>query len=100
MQFNSNKHIAISWAIKQVTVASGFVYSDKFFGPFSALNNRNKIVTELEKKGVIAWSDTKEGAFLFKKNDRRLSIVKKNNVQIGMWIEGENVMLLPPLHAE
>jgi hypothetical protein len=91
----SNKSIAISWASKQVKSASGFVYSNAFFKPFSNTNTRKKIVEELKLQNVVVWTDTKDGAFLFKKGDSRLKIHTVGNQQGAIWCEGDNRMILP-----
>lgn len=98
----SNKSIAINWAQKQVQAASGFVYSDVFFKPFTNLDTRKKIVNELAKVNVVVWSDTKQGAFIFRKNDSRLNIVSDGTIQVGAWTEGADtdsprVMILPAI---
>lgn len=91
----SNKHIAINWAVQQTNKTNGFVYSDKFFEPFSNFDTRNKISKELLDRNVIAWTDTKDGAFLFRKNDSRLTVKSDGKTRVGMWIKNENVLLLP-----
>jgi len=91
----SNKHIAIKWATTQAKTAGSFVYSDQFFKPFTNLSTRRKIVQELAKQGVIAWTDTKEGAFLFRSGDARLTIESKDGVRVGAWCENGNIMVLP-----
>jgi|688.fasta_scaffold1436020_1 hypothetical protein len=97
----SNKHIAIKWATATVKTAPSFVYSDQFFKPFSNEITRRKISEELAKNGVVVWSDTKEGAFLFRASDTRLQIIKdaKANVKIGAYSDNGNVLMLPPIHA-
>jgi len=90
----SNKHIAISWAAKQVKAASGFVYSDKFFGPFNE-TMKAKIAAELLKFGVVAWSDTLQGAFLFKSSDKRLLRQSDGNYEAAIWCEGDKYLCLP-----
>lgn len=91
----SNKHIAINWAVQQTKKATGFIYSDKFFEPFSNIQTRNKIAKELLNKNVIAWTDNKTGAFLFRKDDTRLTIESDGNHKVGIWMEGEKILLLP-----
>lgn len=90
----SNKHIAINWGFKQAKVAESFVYSDQFFIPFTE-QTQIKITKELRQRGVIAWSDTKGGAFLFRVADPRLVTRADSNTEVGMWVDGDNVMLLP-----
>jgi len=92
----SNKHIAIKWATATVKTAPSFVYSDQFFTPFSNESTRRKITQELAKNGVLVWSDTKEGAFLFRANDPKLTIKQDANVKVGMYVD-ENVLMLPAL---
>ena len=92
----SNKHIAIKWATATVKTAPSFVYSDQFFKPFSNESTRRKITQELAKNGVLVWSDTKEGAFLFRANDPKLTIKQDANVKVGMYVD-ENVLMLPAL---
>lgn len=91
----SNKKIAVQWAIEQVNIATGFVYSDQFFRPFKSIDTYKMIIKELFNKNIIVWFDNKEGAFLFKKNDPRLHIQNEGNVQFGWWQEEENIFLLP-----
>ena len=91
----SNKHIAINLAVQQTKNTAGFVYSDKFFEPFSNFETRNKITSELLKRNVIAWTDTKNGAFLFRKDDSRLTVHSDGNNKVGIWIEDENILMLP-----
>ena len=93
----SNKKIAINWATKQVNSASGFVYSDQFFKPFINFDTRKKIINQLYENNVIAWSDTKDGAFLFKRNDARLHIESNDHIKAGAWIEDEIIILLPSM---
>ena len=93
----SNKKIAITWADKTTKKATGFVYSDRFFEPFTNPQTRSKIVNELLNRNVIVWSDTQEGAFLFKKGDARLKVVSDGNIKIGSWTENDNIMILPAL---
>ena len=95
----SNKKIAIKWAIEQVNSASGFVYSDQFFKPFTDIDARKNIINQLYTNNVIAWSDTKEGAFLFKKDDSRLHIESNGHLKAGAWIEGEKILLLPSMYV-
>lgn len=95
----SNKHIAIKWATATVKTAPSFVYSDQFFKPFSNEITRRKISDELAKNGVIVWSDTKEGAFLFRANDTRLQIVKDANVKSGVYSDNNNILMLPTIYA-
>lgn len=90
----SNKHIAINWAVKQVKAASGFVYSDQFFSPFSE-SMKKKIATELSKYGVLVWGDTKQGAFLFKCNDKRLLRNTNGTQEAAVWHETDKIMILP-----
>ena len=91
----SNKHIAIEWAAREIRRTPGFIYSDQFFQPFSNQQTRAKIVQELEKRGVYVCSDTKEGAFIFRKNDSRFRFIEAEGLRGGVWQEGENVMILP-----
>ena len=91
----SNKHIAIGWAKKQVNSASGFIYSDQFFRPFTNLGTRRKIVKVLFDNNVIAWTDTKDGAFLFRRGDPRLLINTCGDTQAGIWMEDDKMMILP-----
>lgn len=93
----SNKKIAIKWATEQVNLASGFVYSDQFFKPFTNFDTRKKIINQLYENNVIAWTDTKDGAFLFKRNDSRLRIESNGQIQAGVWMEDENILLLPSM---
>lgn len=93
----SNKHIAIKWATATVKQAPSFVYSDQFFKPFSNQITRRKITQELAKNGVVVWTDTKEGAFLFRASDTRLTIAKEADVKVGIYHDGENVMVLPAI---
>ena len=93
----SNKHIAIKWATATVKAAPSFVYSDQFFKPFSNQITRRKITQELAKNGVVVWTDTKEGAFLFRANDTRLTIAKDANTKIGVYADGESMMFLPAI---
>jgi hypothetical protein len=98
----SNKSIAINWAQKQVRATTGFVYSDAFFKPFTNLDTRKKITRDLAKVNVVVWSDTKDGAFIFRKSDSRLQIVSDGQVQVGAWTEGADtespkVMILPAI---
>lgn len=95
----SNKQIAINWATKQVNQATGFVYSDKFFIPFTNPHTRNKITNDLLSKNVVVWPDNFEGAFLFKKGDPRLKIHSNGTLKAGVWIENENILLLPQMNA-
>ena len=95
----SNKHIAINWAVKQTKNASGFVYSDKFFEPFTNINSRNKITKELLARNVIVWTDTKDGAFLFKQNDPRLIVETDGEIKVGIWMEEKKVLFLPPTYV-
>jgi hypothetical protein len=90
----SNKHIAINWAFKQAKAAESFVYSDQFFIPFTE-QTQIKITKELRQRGVIAWSDTKGGAFLFRAADKRLVTNADSKTEVGMWVHGGNVMMLP-----
>ena len=91
----SNKHIAINWAVIQTKKATGFVYSNKFFEPFTNVDTRNKITKELLARNVIVWTDTKDGAFLFKKGDSRLTVESDGKTKVGVWMEDENILLLP-----
>lgn len=91
----SNKHIAITWAVKQTNNTTGFVYSEKFFEPFTNFDTRNNITKELLVKNIIAWTDTRDGAFLFKKNDPRLTVESDGKIKVGVWMEDENILLLP-----
>jgi hypothetical protein len=98
----SNKSIAINWAQKQVRSARGFVYSDAFFKPFTNLDTRKKITRELAKVNVVVWSDTKDGAFIFRKSDSRLEIVSDGQIQVGVWTQGADtespqVIILPAM---
>jgi hypothetical protein len=93
----SNKHIAIKWATATVKTAPSFVYSNQFFKPFSNQITRRKITQELAKNGVVVWTDTKEGAFLFRANDPRLTIAKDATTKVGSYIDGETVMILPAM---
>ena len=93
----SNKKIAIKWATEQVNSASGFVYSDQFFKPFNNFDTRKKIINQLYENNVIAWSDTKDGAFLFKRNDARLHIESNGYIKAAAWIEEEKILLLPSM---
>lgn len=95
----SNKNIAIQWATKQIKKATGFVYSDQFFSPFTNPDTRNKIVQELLSKGVVVWSDLKGGAFLFKKGDSRLKTSTNGVIKVGAWIEGNQILILPEVAA-
>jgi len=95
----SNKHIAIKWATATLKTAPSFVYSDQFFKPFSNQITRRKITQELAKNGVVVWTDTKEGAFLFRANDKRLMIAKEADVKVAIYHDGENTMVLPALPA-
>ena len=95
----SNKNIAIQWATKQIKIATGFVYSDQFFMPFTNPDTRKKIVSELLTKNIVVWPDPINGAFLFKKDDPRLTIASDGVVKVGSWIEGENIMLLNQVAA-
>ena len=91
----SNKHIAISWAVQQTNKTTGFVYSDKFFEPFSNFDTRNKISKELLDRNVIVWTDTRDGAFLFRKDDSRLTVQSNGKIKVGIWMENENILMLP-----
>ena len=91
----SNKHIAINWAVQQTKKATGFVYSDKFFEPFTNLDTRNKITKELLARNIIAWTDTRDGAFLFRKDDSRLTVESDGKTKVGVWMEEENILMLP-----
>lgn len=93
----SNKNIAITWADKTTKQATGFVYSDRFFEPFTNPQTRSKIVNELLNRNVIVWSDNQTGAFLFKKGDSRLSIEFNGQYKVGVWSENGNLMLLPAI---
>ena len=100
----SNKSLAINWAQKQVRATTGFVYSDAFFKPFTNQDTRKKITRELAKVNVVVWSDTKDGAFIFRKSDSRLQIVSDGQIQVGAWTEGADtespkVMILPAIPA-
>jgi hypothetical protein len=90
----SNKHIAINWAITTVKNASGFVYSDQFFRPFTNQSTRKKIRQELEKRNILVWGLAKDGALLFRANDPRLKVHIENGYRVGTWTEGENIMIL------
>lgn len=91
----SNKQIAINWATQQVKRATGFVYSDQFFAPFSNQNTRAKIALELLSKNVLVWPDPQDGAFLFKKNDPRLTMETDGNIRVGYWMENDSILVLP-----
>jgi hypothetical protein len=91
----SNKHIAINWAVQQTKNTTGFVYSDKFFEPFTNFNTRNKITQELLARNVIAWTDTRDGVFLFNKGDSRLTVESDGKIKVGVWMEDENILVLP-----
>lgn len=93
----NNKQIAINWANKTVKGATGFVYSDSFFKPFNSQYTRNKIINELASKGVVVWSDTNGGAFLFKNGDTRLSINNNGQHKVGIWCENNNLLVLPAI---
>ena len=93
----SNKNIAINWAIKTVKKASGFVYSDQFFQPFSNPETRDKIEGELLANNIVVWSDQYGGAFLFNKNDPRLTISNHGQLKGAVWIDGDNVLVLPSM---
>ena len=97
--YMNNKKIAITWAIEQVNIATGFVYSDQFFRPFKSIDTHKMIIRELYKNNVIVWFDTKEGAFLFKRNDSRLRIESNGQIQVGLWMEDENILLLPSMYV-
>jgi len=98
----SNKDIAIKFAKEMLEESPGFVYSDKFFQPFGK-GVRHAIIRELDKIDIIAWSDTKQGAFLFHKNDNRLAITELENHKGAVWTEtvGDTprVMILPILET-
>lgn len=93
----SNKHIAITWAKKQVSFATGLVYSDQFFKPFTNIVTRKKIAKELLENNVIVWSDSKDGAFLFKKGDPRLIINSNDEFLVGMWHGKDKLISLPTI---
>ncbi len=95
----SNYRIAIMWAEQTTKLTTGFVYSDRFFEPFSNKKVRKSIVSELLKKNVVVWSDSKLGAFLFKRGDVRLTINKHQNLMSGIWTEGDNMIILPTVEA-
>jgi hypothetical protein len=69
----NNKDLAIQWA-KAAVLQDKLVYSDKFFDPFND-NMRMVIIRHLAKQGIVAWWDTKNGAFIFKEDDPRAHIV-------------------------
>jgi hypothetical protein len=91
----SNKHIAINWAVQQTKNATGFVYSNKFFEPFTNFDTRKKITNELLARNVIVWTDTRDGAFLFRKGDSRLTIKSDGKTKVGVWMEDEKILVLP-----
>lgn len=91
----SNKQIAINWAANQVKQATGFVYSDQFFAPFSNQQTRAKITSELLSKNVLVWPDPQHGAFLFKKNDPRLTMETNGAIRVGYWMEDDSILILP-----
>jgi hypothetical protein len=96
----SNKTIAINWAQKQVRAASGFVYSDEFFRPFTNPDTQRRIIQELDQRNVTVWPDTKQGAFLFRKNDSRLTVETDGTIRVGVWIQDQDtdepkVLMLP-----
>ena len=93
----SNKNIAINWAIKTVKKASGFVYSDLFFQPFSNPETRNRIEAELLANNIVVWPDQSGGAFLFNKNDPRLTVSSHGQLKGAIWIENDNVLVLPSI---
>ena len=95
----SNKKIAIDWATKSVREATGFVYSDQFFMPFSRQETCLEIAEELLDQGVHVWPDLKQGAFLFKKNDPRLVLSFQEKCVGGAWLEGNNVLILPTMYS-
>ena len=93
----SNKHIAISWAENSVKNNKSLVYSDQFFKPFSNTKTRKKIVDTLDKNGIVAWSDSKDGAFLFRKNDPRCIVSENNNYRAAVWEDNGNLIVFPTL---
>jgi hypothetical protein len=95
----SNKDIAIAWAI-QYSKQDKLVYSDKFFNPFND-NMRKVIVRTLKKQGIVAWWDTKEGAFIFKENDPRFITKSTTTHTAGVWCDQAQaqVITFPILEA-
>jgi hypothetical protein len=95
----SNKDLAIQWAI-QMTQQPKLVYSDKFFDPFND-NMRKVIVRALKKQGIVAWWDTKTGAFIFKDNDPRFIHQSEGHVQGGVWCDqdAEQIICFPILET-
>jgi hypothetical protein len=95
----TNKDLAIQWA-NQMAQQPKLVYSDKFFDPFND-NMRKVIVRALKKQGIIAWWDTKTGAFIFKENDPRFITKSDANTQAGVWCDEaqSQVICFPTLEA-
>ena len=95
----SNQDIAINWAISTVNIATGFVYSNQFFKPFSSEESGDKIIEKLLDNGVVLWPDQKQGAFIFKKNDPRLVLSFQEKCVGGAWLDGDNTMILPTIYS-
>ena len=94
----SNKDIAVKFAKDMINDSTGFVYSDQFFKPFGQ-DARRAIVRELDQQNILAWWDTKQGAFIFRKDDSRLHLTVEKNQVGGYWLEDTNIMLLPILET-
>lgn len=96
---NRNRDIAIKWARDQVGLDKPLVWSNEFFKPFNA-GVRRAMTRELDQMGILAWSDTKTGAFLIRKDDPRLTITQDDKVKIGLYqstnAEGDPCMLFLP----
>ena len=92
----SNKHIAINWATKMVKDSKKLVFSDQFFQPFTNVKTREKIVKELDARGVIVWANpANDNAFLMRKGDARLTVHSDGKIRVAIWADGNNLTVLP-----
>ena len=95
----SNKDIAIQWA-KAAVLQDKLVWSDQFFNPFNE-NMRIVIIRHLAKEGIVAWWDTRNGAFIFKENDPRFELIEVGNYIGGTFRSGPeddpHITILPIL---
>lgn len=92
-----NYDIAVKWAVDTATESASIMLSDQFFQPFGGCDSprSQRLVRELETKGVLVWPLKDNEALIVHRNNPKLQLeAGPDGTRGGAWISDNHIMML------
>ena len=92
-----NYDIAVKWAVDTATESNSIMWSDQFFEPFGGCDTprSQRLVRELETKGVLVWPLKDNEALIVHRNNPKLNLyAAPDGTRGGSWNNNNNILML------